>query len=55
MYYIYGVCEKCGRIVSKDETRQTGDNTVDGISYRKVDSKICGCGKEIKRIDIIGN
>ena len=55
MYYIYGICEKCGRTVSKEETRQTGTDTTDGISYRKVSSKVCGCGTPPKRIDIIGN
>lgn len=55
-FYIYGVCESCGRIVSKDETKQSGDDTVDGKSYRKVSAQVCGCSSSVKkRVDIIGN
>jgi len=54
VYYIYGICEKCGRVVSTEKTKQTGDDTVDGKSYRKVSSKVCGCGTPPKRVDIIG-
>lgn len=55
-FYIYGVCESCGRVVSKDETKQSGDDTVDGKSYRKVSAQVCGCSSSVKkRVDIIGN
>ena len=40
--YIYGVCERCGRIVETKKTTMN-DGETDGKSYRKVEAKYCGC------------
>ena len=51
-FTIYGICKRCGRKVSKQVTTMTGADTVDGISYRQVDSKYCGCTKNKIGVDI---
>jgi len=54
MYTQYGVCELCGKIVSKRETTQTGEDTQDGETYIKVKGSEHGCAKKKQHVDILG-
>jgi hypothetical protein len=51
-FYKYGVCESCGRIVSTEETTMNSGQ-VDGKTYVKVSSKVCGCNSSNSRANIL--